>query len=134
MRKLKLFRFGWRDFKKLPIETLTPVIESAFAPIVTVVCVHEERYTGITNCLGWTVQDGQDATVKVVNQPKKAKFSNLHKTDLEGEILVILFDLDMDYQLQFYLSLQLAEQKIRDGFLSESIIVNIKFNLKCRFG
>ena len=40
----------------------------------------------------------------------------------------------MDYQLQFYLSLQLAEQKLRDGFLPESIIVNIKFSLKCSFG
>ena len=37
---------------------------------------------------------------------KKAKFSDSHKSDLEGEFLNILFDLDVDYQLLFHLSLQ----------------------------
>ena len=69
--------------------------------------MHEERYTGITNCLDWTVLDGQNATVKVMCQPKKAKFSDSHKPDLEGEFFEkSYFDLDVDYQRQFHLSLR----------------------------
>ena len=106
MRKLNIFRLGWHNFKKLPKETLTPVIESAFAPIVTVVCVHEERYTGITNCLGGTVQDGQDKTVKVANQPKKRSFRIYTNRIWKVSFKSFYFDLDMDYQLQFHLSIQ----------------------------
>ena len=78
-----------------------------FCPIiVTVVCVHEERYTGITNCLDWTVQDGQNATVKVMCQPKR-----LNSRIRTNRIWKVSFDksyfhLDVDYQRQFHLSLR----------------------------
>ena len=64
---------------------------------------------------------------------KKAKFSDSHKSDLEGEFLNILFDLDVDYQLLFHLSLQqhilacpvnvMSRTEEKKRYISELIIV-----------